>query len=259
MANRSRSQFFPDNQLRSGNRRHQLGEARRHRPDGVGLVDLGQPRAAGRHVRPRLSLRQLPAADQGASMPAPPSPIEEALLKGAEHPHHRLGLQFRLAQRCCRRSRADAGGSGRPEDPHAAQSGDHRMPAPDGRGRDAAGVRRNLHGAAGRRARRPRARSADHRRQQVLRDREVLHADRSTTSRRSRPISARPHSRSMEPKLRDGFLDAAQKAAADTARARPGGREGSARCCWKRRASPSPDCDKEAFRKRVQAADRATS
>src|SRR5216684_1963711 len=41
------------------------------------------------------------------------------------------------------------------------------------------GVRRDLYRAAGRRARRARARSADHRRQQVLRDGEILHPDRA--------------------------------------------------------------------------------
>jgi TRAP-type C4-dicarboxylate transport system, periplasmic component len=80
-ASRSRS-LLSRQPARPGNRRHQFGQARRHRPDGVGLVDLGQSGAARRHLRPRLSLHQLSAADQGVRAGAA-KPIEEALLKGA--------------------------------------------------------------------------------------------------------------------------------------------------------------------------------
>ena len=54
-----------------------------------------------------------------------------------------------------------------------------RMPEADGCRRDAAGIRRDLHGAAGRRARRARARSAHAGLEQVLRDRQALRADQA--------------------------------------------------------------------------------
>ena len=58
---------------RPGNRRHQFGQARGDRPDGVGLVDLGQSGSAGRHLRSRLSLHQLSSSRPRRSTPAPPS------------------------------------------------------------------------------------------------------------------------------------------------------------------------------------------
>ena len=114
--------------------------------------------------------QQTKAFDAGAA-----KPIEDALLKGANIRiiawAYNFGSRSVLAKKPVKTPEDLAG----PQDQDAAQSRHHRMPSPDGRGRDAAGVRRNLHGAAGRRARRARARSADHPRQQVLRDR------RSTT------------------------------------------------------------------------------
>ena len=116
--------------------------------------------------------QQTKAFDAGAA-----KPIEEALLKGANIRIIAWAYNFGCPQRAGEEAGEDAGRSGRPQDPNAAQSGHHRMSAPDGRRRDAAGVRRNLHGAAGRRARRARARPADHPRQQILRDLETLCAD----------------------------------------------------------------------------------
>ena len=75
----------------SGNRRHQFGQARRHRPDAVGLVDLGQSRAARRNFRPWLSLLQLPAADQGVRDRRREADRGGAA-EGREHPHHLLGV-----------------------------------------------------------------------------------------------------------------------------------------------------------------------
>jgi hypothetical protein len=63
--------------------------------------------------------------------------------------------------------------------PHPAEPGYHRMSAPDGGICDTAGVRRSLHCPAGRRYRRPRARSANNGCHEVLRDREVLFAHRA--------------------------------------------------------------------------------
>ncbi len=116
--------------------------------------------------------QQTKAFDAGAA-----KPVEDALLKGANIRiiawAYNFGARSVLAKKPVQRP----GGSGGPEDPHPAEPDHHRMPAPDGRRRDAARVRRDLHRAAGRRARRAGARSADHPRQQVLRDREVLFAD----------------------------------------------------------------------------------
>ena len=96
--------------------------------------------------------QQTKAFDAGAA-----KPIEDALLKGANIRiiawAYNFGSRSVLAKKPVKRP----GRSGRPQDQDAAQSGHHRMPSPDGRRRDAAGVRRNLHGAAGRRARRARA------------------------------------------------------------------------------------------------------
>ena len=111
--------------------------------------------------------QQTKAFDAGAA-----KPIEEALLKGANIRIIAWAYNFGARSVLCQEAGEDAGRSRRPQDPHAAQSDHHRMPAPDGRRRDAAGLRRDLHRAAGRRARRAGARSADHSRQQVLRDRE---------------------------------------------------------------------------------------
>src|SRR3954466_1841054 len=58
--------------------------------------------------------------------------------------------------------------------------------------------------------------------------------------------------RKMEPKLRDAFLDAAGKAAADT-RAHGLSVEKEALVLLKEKGVTVQDCDKEAFRKRVQA------
>ena len=55
----------------------------------------------------------------------------------------------------------------------------------------------------------------------------------------------------MDPKLRDGFLDAAQKAAIDTRAHGLGGREGSAQRPSQEKGVTVVECDKEAFRKRV--------
>ena len=57
---------LPRQPVRPGDRRHQFRQPRRHRPDGHRHLDLGQCRAADRPARPRLSVRELPAADQGA-------------------------------------------------------------------------------------------------------------------------------------------------------------------------------------------------
>ena len=96
--------------------------------------------------------QQTKAFDAGAA-----KPIEDALLKGANIRiiswAYNFGSRSVLAKKPVKRS----GRSRRPQDQDAAQSRHHRVSAPDGRGRDAAGVRRNLHGVAGRRARRARA------------------------------------------------------------------------------------------------------
>ena len=116
--------------------------------------------------------QQTKAFDAGAA-----KPIEDALLKGANIRiiswAYNFGSRSVLAKKPVKTPEDLAGLKIRtlPNPDH------HRMPAPDGRGRDAAGVRRNLHGVAGRRARRARARSADHPRQQVLRNLEALRAD----------------------------------------------------------------------------------
>lgn len=86
-----RGRLLPGQPIGPGNRRHQLGEARRHRPDGVGLVDLGQSGAARRHVRSRLPVRELPAADQGVRRRRSQAD-RRCAAQGRQHPHHRLGL-----------------------------------------------------------------------------------------------------------------------------------------------------------------------
>ena len=59
----------------------------------------------------------------------------------------------------------------------------------------------------------------------------------------------------MDPKLREGFLDAAQKAAVDT-RTHGLGVEKEALTTIQEKGVVVVECDKEAFRKRVAAADR---
>ena len=116
--------------------------------------------------------QQTKAFDAGAA-----KPIEDALLKGANIRIISWAYNFGSRSVLAKKPVKTSGRSRRPQDQDAAQSRHHRVPAPDGRRRDAAGVRRNLYRPAGRRARRARTRSADHPRQQVLRDREVLRAD----------------------------------------------------------------------------------
>ena len=84
-------QFFPDNQLGQEIDVVNSVKPRRHRPDGHRHLDLGQRRAPDRHARPRLPVRELPAADQGARRRR-----RQAARAGAasrrEHPNHRLGV-----------------------------------------------------------------------------------------------------------------------------------------------------------------------
>ena len=103
---------------------------------------------------------------------------------------------------------------------------------------------------AGRRAGRAGARSADHPRQQVLRDREILLADRAQSSRRSPIYMSDATFNRMDPKLREGFLAAAQKAAVDT-RAHGLAVEKEALAMLEEKGVTIIDCDKEPFRKRV--------
>ncbi len=89
---------------RPGDRRHQLGQARRHRPDGVGLVDLGQSRARWSapstsaisspaiSSRPRRSTAARPSRSRTRCSRAPTS---------ASSP----GPTISARAACCRRSR----------------------------------------------------------------------------------------------------------------------------------------------------------
>ena len=89
--------------------------------------------------------QQTKAFEAGAA-----KPIEDALLKGGNIRiiswAYNFGSRSVLAKKAGERSR----GSGRAQDQDAAEPRHYRMSSPDGRRRDAAGVRRNLHGAAGR-------------------------------------------------------------------------------------------------------------
>ena len=96
--------------------------------------------------------QQTKAFDGGAA-----KPIEEALLKGANIRIIAWSYNFGARSVLSQEAGEDAGGPRRPQDQDAAQSDHHRMPAPDGRGGDAARFRRNLHRVAGRRAGRARA------------------------------------------------------------------------------------------------------
>ncbi len=109
--------------------------------------------------------QQTKAFDAGAA-----KPIEDALLKGSNI--RIIAWAYNFGSRS-----VFAKKPGRPQDPDAAKSRHHGMPAADGGRRDAAGVRRNLHGVAGRRAGWAGARSADDPGQQVLRNGEILCAD----------------------------------------------------------------------------------
>ena len=134
---------------RPGDRRRQLGQPRRHRSHGHRHLDLGECRAPDRAPRPRLSVRELPAADQGARRRR-----GEAARAGAQNRRqcgdHRLGLQFRLTQRALQVAGQRARGPGGQAHPDLAQQNHHRMRAADGSGGDAAGVRRDLHRPPGR-------------------------------------------------------------------------------------------------------------
>ena len=100
-----RDRLLPRQPARPGDRRHQFGEAGRHRSHGLGLVDFGQPGADRRHLRPWLPLHQLPAADQGLRCRRRQADRGGAA-QGRQHPRHRLGLQFRRAQRSRAKSRS---------------------------------------------------------------------------------------------------------------------------------------------------------
>ena len=91
--------------------------------------------------------QQTKAFNDGAA-----KPVEDALLKGANIRIISWAYNFGSRSVLSKKAVNGAGRSRRRQNPHAAESDHHRMPAPDGRGGDAAGVRRNLHGVASRRA-----------------------------------------------------------------------------------------------------------
>ena len=191
----------------------------------VGTFDLGYLFTASRS-RPR---RSTPARRSRSRRRCSRAPIS------ASSPGPTIS-----ARAACWRARRcnDAGRSRRAEDPHAAQSGHHRMPAPDGRGRDADGVRRDLHRAAGRRARRAGARSADHRRQQVLRDREILLADPAQLLAACDLFQRRRPSTAWTGEAARWLPRRRAEGRRRHPRARARGREGGARRSSRTRASP---------------------
>ena len=80
--------------------------------------------------------QQTKAFDAGAA-----KPIEEALLKGANIRIISWAYNFGSRSVLAKKPVKGPGRSRRPQDPNAAESRHHRMPSPDGRRRDAAGVR----------------------------------------------------------------------------------------------------------------------
>ena len=139
--------FFPDNQL--GQEIDVINSVK------LGVIDMmvsGTSISANLVplvgvLRPRLPVQELPAADQGVRRRRG----EADRGRAAEGRQHRRSSAGRIisARAACWRSKPinEPARSRGPEDPHAAEPGDHRMPAPDGRRRDAAGVRRDLHRA----------------------------------------------------------------------------------------------------------------
>src|SRR5476649_1271237 len=115
--------FFPDNQL--GQEIDVINSVK------LGVINLGQPRSPRRHIRSRISVLQFPAANQGVRCRRRQADRGSAA-QGREHPHHLLGLQFRLAQRAGEKAGERSRRSRRPQDPDAAESGHHRVPSPDG-------------------------------------------------------------------------------------------------------------------------------
>jgi hypothetical protein len=91
--------------------------------------------------------QQTKAFEAGAA-----KPIEDALLKGGNIRiiswAYNFGSRSVLAKKPVKGPEDLAG----PQDQDAAEPRHHRVSSPDGRRRNAAGVRRNLHSAAGRRA-----------------------------------------------------------------------------------------------------------
>ena len=158
--------------------------ARGDRGDAPGLGRVGHHRRAGgvrvvrqahRRARPAVHVEELRARDRGARRPGRQGARGrhgEGRLQGAV-----VGGELGLPQRRHREEGSqDRGRPEGPEDPHHPDQGLRLGDQRDGRQRHADELRRDLHLAAERRARRLRAHRGDHRVVQAQRGR-VLHRD----------------------------------------------------------------------------------
>ena len=152
LADRIDVQFFPDNQL--GQEIDVVNSV------SLGVIDLMVTGTSiWANVVPLIGFldlgylfesfpQQTKALDGGAA-----KPLEQALKSGANV--HIIGWAYNFGSRSvlCKSPVNAPARPRRQADPHPAQQDHHRMPAADGRGGDAAGVRRDLHRPPGRRAR----------------------------------------------------------------------------------------------------------
>ncbi len=187
--------ILPRQPIGTGSRRREPAQGRGRRPHAGRHVDLDQRRAGIRRVRSRLRLPGLRphaarVADAGGSRLAGAARAESRSAFPGVRAQSRLAqfhhqVQVRRPRRPCRA-----------QDPLPAEPGGDRDGSPHGCGRDADGVRRDLHRASGGRHRRDGARRADHPLGEILRDGEVLHPDaphpHPVRRLHQRPLAATP-------------------------------------------------------------------
>ena len=156
LADRIEVQFFPDNQL--GQEIDVVNSV------SLGVIDLMVTGTSiWANVVPLIGLldlgylfesfpQQTKALDAGAA-----KPFEQALKTGANVQIIGWAYNFGSRSVLCKSAVNAPCGPGRQTHSNPAQQDHHRMPAAHGRGRDADGVRRDLHRPPGRRAGRARA------------------------------------------------------------------------------------------------------